>query len=73
MARMTTNRPARKVAASSVGSALSVLAVWALAEFGGIEMPAGVESALVLLVTFLVGYYVPPSPHDQVEPEQAEA
>jgi len=72
MARMTTNRPARKVAASSVGSALSVMAVWALAEFGNIEMPVGVESAFVLLVTFLVGYYVPPSPYDQVEPEQAQ-
>lgn len=66
MAQMMTNRPARKVAAGSVGSALSVLAVWALAEFGGIDMPTGVESAFVLLVTFLVGYYVPPSPHDQV-------
>jgi hypothetical protein len=67
MARMTTNRPARKVAASSVGSALSVIAVWALDEFGNIEMPVGVESAFVLLVTFMVGYFVPPSPHDQVE------
>lgn len=70
MARMITNRPARKVTASSVGSALSVLAVWALAEFGQIDLPAGVESALVLLVTFLSGYFVPPSPHDQVMHEE---
>lgn len=70
MARMITNRPARKVAASSVGSAFSVLAVWALAEFGKIEMPVGVESALVLLVTFVFGYFVPPSPHDQVMQEE---
>lgn len=73
MARMITNRPACKVTASSVGSAISVLAVWALAELAKVEVPAGVESAFVLLVTFLVGYYVPPSPQDQVIPAEDTA
>jgi len=72
MARMINKRPARKVTASSVGSALSVLAVWALAEFGKIELPAGIESALVLVATFLVGYFVPPSAHDQVKVASGE-
>ena len=70
MTRMMTNVPARKVAASSVGSALSVLGVWALHEFAGVEMPASVQSALVLCVTFLVGYYVPPARRDQVVAEE---
>ncbi len=67
MAKMITNRPARKVTASSLGSALSVVAVWALSEFGDIEMPVEVNLAFSALVTFLVGYFVPPSASDQVE------
>lgn len=66
MTRMMTNMPARKVTASSLGSALSVLALWGLEEFGGITMPAKVEWAFVLSVTFLVGYFVPPAQRDQV-------
>lgn len=71
MTRMITNIPARKVAASSIGSAVSVLGVWALQEFANVTMPAAVQSALVLCVTFLMGYYVPPAPRDQVVVEEA--
>ncbi|MGB1265764.1 MAG: hypothetical protein ACPG6L_08540 [Nereida ignava] len=66
MTRMITKMPAQKVAASALGSAVSVVAIWALNEFANVEMPTVVQPAFVLCITFLVGYFVPPAPRDQV-------
>lgn len=45
-----------KVRNGTLGSALSVLILWCLHEFAGVHVPTEVAGAIVVLVTFLVGY-----------------
>ncbi len=55
----STAKPTNKVAASGLAGAVTVLIAWALKEFGGIELPAGIESAFTVVVSFATGYLVP--------------
>lgn len=45
-----------KVTAASIAAAVTTLLVWGLQSATSIEVPAGVEAALVTLFTFGAGY-----------------
>lgn len=69
MTRMLHNTPTRKVAAGSLGSAVTVLLLWGLEEVFQLKVPEGLHWAVVLVVTFAVGYFVPPAATDQIVTE----
>lgn len=52
-------KPDRKITASALAGATTVVFAWMLREFSGVEMPAEVASAVTVIVSFLVGYVVP--------------
>ncbi|RJQ79985.1 hypothetical protein D5S17_09450 [Pseudonocardiaceae bacterium YIM PH 21723] len=59
--------PTRKISASAIAGALTVLLVWALSGLD-ITVPAEVAAAITLLISFAVGYLVPERPTDPTEP-----
>ena len=66
MTRMATSKPARKVIASSIGAAVATLVIWCIQIWFGVETPPPVQAAITVIVSFLLGYYVPPAPQDQI-------
>jgi putative flippase GtrA len=59
-----TAAPVRKVAASGIGGAIATLVLWALAQFANFHPEPEVAAAITTVITFLVGYFTPPSPND---------
>lgn len=58
----SSRRPTRKVGASALAGALSVVLVWIIHNFvltGSTQITAEIASALTTILTFLVGYFVP--------------
>lgn len=53
---MSTNTVSPKVTAASAAAAVATLLVWLLDVLTGLEVPAGVEGAFVVLLTFAAGY-----------------
>ena len=53
------SQPLDKITYGALAAATVVILAWALREFAGIDLPAEVQSALVLLVGFGISYYVP--------------
>jgi len=53
------SQPLDKITYGALAAATVVILAWALREFAGIDLPAEVRSALVLLVGFGISYYVP--------------
>lgn len=56
--------PTRKVGASALAGALSVILIWALNSFvftsaNGAKITGEIASALTTILTFVVGYFVP--------------
>jgi hypothetical protein len=51
--------PSRKVGASALAGALSVVVVWVFSDLADVEIPAMVASAITVILTFAVGYFVP--------------
>ena len=68
--RMENNVPARKVMASTIGAALTTLLIFAYDRWAGSgdPLPVHVMGALNVIVVFLAGYFVPPSPNDGIVP-----
>ncbi len=64
MAKMATAKPANKVVGGSIGTAVGTILVWFLADQGIADLPAAVEAAIVVVVTFAFGYFVPPGKAD---------
>lgn len=52
-------KPQRKIVAGGIAGAVSSLAVWALQQFAGIEVPAEQAVAITTIITFVVQYFVP--------------
>jgi hypothetical protein len=52
--------PIRKVASAAIGGAVATILIWLLS-LGGIEVMGDVAAAIVLVVTFIIGYLVPAS------------
>lgn len=69
--RMKSKAPAQKVVAGSLGAALATLVVFALnlTVFKEDKLDAEVSGAITTVITFLFGYFVPPSERDQIDVE----
>ena len=48
----------RKVSAGGLAGALSIILVWAIKQFGAMELPAEVASGVTTLLTFITSYFV---------------
>ncbi|MFQ5915843.1 MAG: hypothetical protein ACE5JS_21935 [Nitrospinota bacterium] len=46
----------KKVAAAGVAGAFTVIVVWVVEEFAGLQIPAEVASAFTALIAFVAGY-----------------
>lgn len=68
MARMITAMPARKVVGGSLAAAIATIVVWVVNSFvlKDNPLPPHVAGAILTVVTFVVGYYVPPASQDQI-------
>jgi len=60
-----TAAPTQKVAAATLGGAVTVIAVWALGQFG-IDLPSEVAASVAVLVAAVAGYFTRDKVH-QVE------
>ena len=50
--------PGRQVGAAGLAGAISVIVVWAVGEFGGVEIPPEIASAFTVVVSFICGALV---------------
>lgn len=67
--KMKAAAPVRKVTAGALGGALVTVLVWYLNTFvlePDKQITGEVAAALTTIVTFLVGYFVPPSAKDEI-------
>ena len=53
--------PNRKVGSSALAGGLSIIMVWALKEWGHVDMPPEVASGVTVVISFITGYLVPES------------
>lgn len=51
-------KPTRKVGSGMMGGAVAVIAIWAIKQFAGVELPADVASAITLLLTSGPAYLI---------------
>lgn len=65
MAKMATGAPAQKVMAGTIGAAIASVIVFFLPDAPWVE--GNIEVALTTVLTFVFGYFVPPSSADTVE------
>ncbi len=63
--RMETGAPTTKVIGGTLGAAFATLIIWGLTK-AGLSVDEGVKVALTTVVTFAVGYLLPPAPKDNV-------
>jgi len=69
--KMKAAAPVRKVTAGALGGAIVTVLVWYLNTFvlePDKQITGQVAAALTTIVTFLIGYFVPPSAKDEVVP-----
>lgn len=52
--------PVPKVAVGGAVGAVVAIVVWALKQYGGIELPAEIAAALTVIFSFMAGYMTPP-------------
>lgn len=67
MARQSSSRPTNKVIAGSVGAAIATIIIYIVELWFGETLPLKVTTAATTVVTFGVGYLVPPSEADGLE------
>jgi len=63
--RTETGAPTTKVIGGTLGAAVAALIIWGLTQ-AGLTVDEGVKVALTTVVTFAVGYMIPPAPRDKV-------
>lgn len=51
--------PSRKVNSAALAGGISIMLVWAVKQWGGVEMPAEVASGFTTVLSFITGYFVP--------------
>lgn len=56
--------PDRKWFATGIGGLLAFLAIMAIEQFGGVDVPLEVEASIIGLFGWLLQYLVPPSAQD---------
>lgn len=47
-----------KVASSTIGAAIVVIVVWCVHQFADVDIPGSVGSAITLVVTAVLGYFI---------------
>jgi hypothetical protein len=62
-----TGAPTAKVMGGTIGAAVATLLIWGLAA-AGLNIDETVKVALTTVITFVVGYMIPPAPRDNVVP-----
>ncbi len=50
--------PSKKVGSSALAGGLSIILVWAIKQFGHVEIPPEVASGLTTVISFVTGYLV---------------
>lgn len=60
--------PTNKVTAGALAGALTAVIMWGLST-KGIVAPPGIESAITVIVTFVVSYFVPNGPDNTGVPQ----
>jgi hypothetical protein len=50
--------PNRKIGSSALAGALSILLVWGVKQWGGVEIPAEPAQAITVVLSFATGYLV---------------
>ncbi len=60
-----TGAPTTKVIGGTLGAAVSTLIIWGLTQTG-LTIDESVKVALTTVITFAVGYMIPPAPRDKV-------
>ena len=63
--RTETGAPTAKVMGGTLGAAFSTLLIWGLTQ-AGLTIDEGVKVAIATVVTFTIGYLIPPAPRDKV-------
>ena len=58
-------RPLNKVSLAAGAGAAAAIAAWALHQFAGVDVPAGIEAAATVLISTVVAYAVPLSDDEQ--------
>ena len=71
MAQMQTNRPARKVYASTAAVAFTTILVWVIKTQFGVDLPESIEGAALTLLVFVSGYFTPPAAIDGIVAQPA--
>jgi len=67
MARQSSSRPTNKVIAGSVGAAIATIIIYIVERWLGEPVPLQVTTAATTVLTFSLGYLVPPSEADGLE------
>lgn len=52
-------KPTRKVGSGLLAGALTSIAVWALDQFAGVQIPAEIAAAITTVLAFAVSWLVP--------------
>jgi len=53
------SQPLDKITYGALAAATVVILAWALREFAGIDLPAEVQSALAVIIGYVVSYHIP--------------
>jgi hypothetical protein len=61
--QQTTSSTTKKISAALLGGSVSIIAVWAVGEFSGIDIPAEVASAFSTLCSLIASWLIP----DEIE------
>lgn len=67
MARQSSHRPTNKVIAGSVGAAIATIIIYIVERWLGEPLPVEVTTAATTVVTFGLGYLMPPSEADGLD------
>jgi hypothetical protein len=65
-----TNRPTQKVLGATVATAAVEILVWAFNTYvsPANPIPPGIAGSINVVAVFLAGYFIPPSPADDIVP-----
>lgn len=64
--KVATARPLNKVSFGVASGAATLLVTWLVKQYGGVDMPGEVQSALTLVIGYAVSYFVPIAPGEIV-------
>ncbi len=67
MPKQSSARPTNKVIAGTFGAAVATIGLYVLERIMGEPLPPEVNTAVTTLVTFALGYFVPPSSLDTLD------